>query len=76
VKTEEKDMKTRKNSRVLGVVLLAAFVLYLPLEASAQRDLLGDSARGAAKGALIGAIAGDAGKGPQQGLSEALYLGA
>jgi len=69
--TGEKDMKTRKNLRIWGTLFLAALVLYLPLEAGAQsqndKDLLGDTARGAAKGAVIGGIAGDAGKGAAAG---------
>ena len=47
-------------------------------EAFAQRsgdEVLGDSARGAAKGAVIGAVAGDAGKGAAAGAVGGVLLG-
>ena len=63
-------MKNSKRLRIWGLLMMTVFVL-LPLMAGAQsqndRDLVGDTARGAAKGAIIGGIAGDAGKGAAAG---------
>jgi hypothetical protein len=56
--------------RRLLLAALASAVGAASMPAYAQRsgdELVGDSARGAAKGAVIGAVAGDAGKGAAAG---------
>ena len=51
-----------------SMVLLTVVVVFCgPAVAQDDRNVVGDSARGAAKGAIIGAIAGDAGKGAAAG---------
>lgn len=57
-------MRTENKSIGWGGLLVALLVLCLPLTAAADdRDMLGDTA----KGAVIGGIAGDAGKGAAAG---------
>ena len=72
-------MKIRKKLRIWLPLMMAVFVLCLPLKASAgdrtDGELVGDTARGAAKGAIIGAIAGDAGKGAAAGAVGGTLMG-
>ena len=66
-----------KQRRLLTAALASALAL-AAMPAHAQRSgerIVGDSARGAAKGAMIGAIAGDAGKGAAAGALGGALLG-
>jgi hypothetical protein len=57
------DMNMRFRVLIVGTLVLVP----LGLLSAQERNLMGDSARGAAKGAVVGAIAGDAGKGAAAG---------
>jgi hypothetical protein len=61
------------NKRRLLAAALAAVIGAASMPAYAQ--VLGNSARGAAKGAMIGAVAGDAGKGAAAGALGGALLG-
>jgi hypothetical protein len=66
------------TKRKLLAAALASTVAAASIPAYAQRtgdELIGDSARGAAKGAVIGAVAGDAGKGAAAGAVGGVLLG-
>ncbi len=62
---------TKRRRLTAAVVFLAVAAVSMP--ASAQ--VLGRAGRGAAKGAMIGAIAGDAGKGAAAGAVGGVLLG-
>lgn len=61
----------------LNVLLIGVIALLTLNNVSAEdRNVFGDTARGAAKGAIIGGIAGDAGKGAAAGaVGSALFGG-
>ena len=66
------------NKRRLLAAALALTIAAAATPAYAQRtgdEVVGDSARGAAKGAIIGAVAGDAGKGAAAGAVGGVLLG-
>ena len=61
------------NKRRLLAAALASAIAATSMPAYAQ--VVGNSARGAAKGAMIGAVAGDAGKGAAAGAVGGTLLG-
>jgi hypothetical protein len=64
-----------KTFTTFQMICTIFLILFLPFWAAAVEPVVGDAARGAAKGAVIGAIAGDAGKGAAAGAIGSALIG-